>query len=161
PNRRIPRTLTVTDRHVLAVMGQSNPNLQLQRARLVIPGGAAGAENSRLVNLDRATGRLPWRVGAPQPPQDPAPRGTSLTGTPLVVGDAVFVAAYGTGGQMQECHLLCFDLATGAFRWQTHIVSANVGPVYGTTINMHNSADLAYASGGIFVITNNGALARV
>jgi outer membrane protein assembly factor BamB/tetratricopeptide (TPR) repeat protein len=168
-------TLTVTDNAVLAIMGQSN-RLQMiyQQQGMEIPGGGGGGidAGTRLVCLDRATGAERWKVAMGAIAGDNLKddererlRALDLSGSPVVVGDNVFVI--GRGGkdvQFENCYVLCFDLATGAYRWSCLVASANSNfNVYGGDPSQTGNtlSHLAYASGRLYVLTNLGALASV
>ena len=49
-----------------------------------------------------------------------------FTGSPLVIGDNVYVAAHGSAlMQFEDCYVLCFDKDTGRFNWACYIASSN------------------------------------
>ncbi|MCC7349629.1 MAG: PQQ-binding-like beta-propeller repeat protein [Phycisphaerales bacterium] len=153
-------TVTVTDDAVLAVMGQMD--------RMAVMMGQAQSKDRqpRLVCLDRRTGAQRWVVGANQLPDEvSALRNLSLNGSPLVIGDNVFVAARGgKGAQFEDCYILCFDLGSGKYKWSCYIASANSGNMmWGGEVPLpyETCAQLAYSSGRLYVLTNLGALAAV
>ena len=158
-------TLTLTDRAVLGVMGQSD------RSRASV-GQAAGGE-ARLVCLDRQTGRENWIVtlSGLELPKDLADdqqksiRSLQMNGSPLVIGDSVLISARGVKNQQfEDCWVLCFHLATGKYRWGCYVASAStVGAMYGGGQGMgsENTAHLAYANGRVYVLSNLGALAAL
>ena len=74
--------VTVTDNSVLAVLGQSDP-----RSQLFLQGGA---RESRLVCLDRASGKERWSFSARALAEDRSnARSMELAGTPLLVMEAM------------------------------------------------------------------------
>lgn len=163
-----PRThqlsLTLTDRAVLGVMGQPDRSL-------MNPGVVQAAE-PRLVCLDRATGRENWVValsGLPLPKdlpddQQKSIRSLQMNGAPLVVGDTVIVAARGVKqAQFEDCWVLCFDLDSGDYRWSCYVASASMtGAPWGMQVqSIENTAQLAYANGRVYCLTNLGALAAL
>jgi outer membrane protein assembly factor BamB/tetratricopeptide (TPR) repeat protein len=162
--RGVQLGVAVTDEAVLAVMGQPDDWLAMQGI------GGSGAE-PQLVCLDRATGKKRWSVG-PQsldaPDGQRSVRQVRLVGTPLVVGDSVYVAAKGRGGQFEESQVLCFSMETGRLRWSSYVASANGGNAMmwaggdmDPTGRPSGIGQLAYASGRIYVLTNIGALAAL
>lgn len=163
-----PRThqlsLTLTDRAVLGVMGQPD--------RSLINAGVVQAAEPRLVCLDRATGRENWVValsGLPLPKdlpddQQKSIRSLQMNGAPLVVGDTVIVAARGVKqAQFEDCWVLCVDLDSGDYRWSCYVASASMtGAPWGMQVQaIENTAQLAYANGRVYCLTNLGALAAL
>ncbi|MGA3066947.1 MAG: PQQ-binding-like beta-propeller repeat protein [Tepidisphaeraceae bacterium] len=150
--------VTLTDKYVAAVMGMpdrlsGNPD--------------ASQSDTRLVCLDRASGRLLWTVSAEQLPEDQgALRSAQLNSAPLIVGDNIYVIAEGgRGQQFEECHVLCFGVSDGKFRWASYIASASgdsagISPD-GMIVVSDVVSHLAYAGGRLFVITNLGAAAAL
>jgi hypothetical protein len=65
-------------------------------------------------------------------PQAPVPhsgaaaiRQLELCGSPLVVGNNVYVTGRGgRGSQFEDCYVVCLDLAGGAFKWASYLASA-------------------------------------
>ena len=153
-------TVTLTDDAVLAVMGQ------LDRMAIMM-GQVTGVDREpRLVCLDRQSGAQRWVATTKQLPQDVAGlRNLSLNGSPLVIGDNVFVAARGgKGAQFEDCYVLCFDLGSGRYKWSCYIASANSGNMmWGGDVPLpfESCAQLAYSSGRLYVLTNLGAMAAV
>src|SRR2546429_5768723 len=87
--------------------------------------------DTRLVCLDRRSGKEKWVVRPQTLARAPDARGNQdkpdkldrrslqqldLTGSPLVIGDNVYVAAH-SGGMLQfeDCYVLCFDKDSGRF----------------------------------------------
>ena len=117
---------------------------------------------SIVVCLDRTSGAARWTV---QPAALPAAlRESAFIGTPLVVGDAVYVACRGgRPNQFDDCYVLCFAAANGQLRWSSYIASSNAnisetGETFGSTPPV---AQLSYSSGRVYVLTNLGALASL
>ena len=150
------QTIALTEDSVLAIMGQLDMNS-------VLFGMNFSERDTQLVCLDRRSGKQKW-IFRPQQLPGETLQGLELSGTPLVVGDNVYVTAHGTGGvQFQDCYLLCLDLG-GHFKWSTYIASANAGvAIFDGDYSDLNSAipQLAYSGGRIFVLSNLGALASV
>ena len=172
----------LTDDAVLAVMGQTD-----RVAMLYAPGSA---RESRLVCLDRRTGRERWiftarsavQPAAP-PAAQPAPveqneargrfgarpagdaRTLELVGTPLVIGDRVYVTAEsGAGMQFEQCEVLAVDLASGKLLWRTYIASASTSMQpwdVDPTSQTDTIPQLSYADGRLYVCTNLGAVASL
>lgn len=153
-------TVTVTDDAVLAVMGQ------LDRMAVMLGQVAADDRDPKLVCLDRQTGAKRWITDTRQLPEEAASlRHLSLNGSPLVVGDHVFVTARGgKGAQFEDCYILCFNLADGRYKWSCYIASASSGNMmWGGDVPLpfETCAQLTYSSGRLYVLTNLGALAAV
>lgn len=152
-------TLTLTDRSVLAVMGQEDP------VRTLI--GIPDSGETRLVCLDRETGKENWIV-SPSQFKQPDLKIAQFSGSPLVVGDNVLIVANiaKQTGAFEDCFVLSFDANNGTPRWSTHVASASTVaaqfagfmPNYTPPIN---ETHLAYANGSIFVQTNRGVLASL
>lgn len=158
-------TVTVTDHSVLAVLGQVDVAMMMN----IGFGGMmpAGRDAARLVCLDRTTGRERWTVSPKQLPESAAQlRDLTLGGSPLVVGDNVYVL--GRGGkrmQFEDSYVLCFSLTDGSFRWSCYVASGNADPnAMQRGMGMlggDSVAHLAYASGRLYALTNLGALAAI
>lgn len=151
-------TVTVTDQSVLAIMNQTDP----QAAVLgMIPPG----QETMLVCLDRETGQEKWTTSAAQLPEEAAAlRSLALNGSPLVVGDNVYVLGRGGKGQFEDCYVICFNLSDGKYRWSCYIASAHAGQQMWDGQNNSLSdgvSHLAYAGGRLYVLTHLGALAAV
>jgi outer membrane protein assembly factor BamB len=163
-------TLTLTDNSVLAVMGQST------RAIGVVDGFAPRPMSpTRLVCLDRKTGRERWTVSLGfiegdglKDEEKQRLQSLDLSGSPLVIGNKVFVIARGgKDPQFENCYVLCFDLSSGHYRWSCLVASA------GSSQNVYMQANaetgssgstvshLAYAGGRLYVMTNLGAVAAI
>ena len=159
PNQHF--TVTVTDNAVLAVTGQPDAGSFVNQG---IP--MPVDRDTRLVCLDRATGKERWAVTPKQLPESAAAlRTLGMSGSPLVVGDNVYIL--GRGGkpmQFSDSYVLCFSLRDGSFRWSCYLASGNADPnnmqgmmgVFG-----ENVTHLAYASGRLYALTNLGALAAI
>ncbi|HET6251407.1 MAG TPA: PQQ-binding-like beta-propeller repeat protein [Tepidisphaeraceae bacterium] len=154
--------VTLTEHEVLAIMGQPDP--------LAALAGMQVSGESRIVCLDRPTGREKWTVALSQlPDQAKEARLLQMSGSPLVVGDSVLITAHGNKAQFEDCYVLAFDLATGKFRWSTYIASAsaNAGNMMWQGMGNvardvgENTSHLAYANGRVYVQTNLGALAAL
>lgn len=151
-------TLTLTDSSVLAVMGYSD------RMANYYGSSAYGADRAtRLVCLDRATGREKWST-KPNKISEENLRALDFSGSPLVVGDNVYVI--GRGGKnptSEDCYILCFDVNSGNYKWSCFIASSNSG--YNQFTGQYGSNDslshLAYSSGRIYILTNLGAAAAI
>lgn len=158
-SRRQQYTVTVTDKEVLAVVGQNGRAIQF-------PGQpAAQRGETRLVCLDRATGKEKWSQSPKDFPDQGNVRSLGLGGSPLVVGDNVYVC--GTGGksaQFDDCYVFCLDRATGNHKWSAYVCSAATGQVLwgGETGPVGDVvASPSYASGRLYVLTNLGAVAAL
>lgn len=167
-------TLTVTDKLVLAVMG--NPDITSIQYAMGFggqpnPGRPPANRGTKLVCLDRESGREKWSTSAAQiqltPEQQkdqPGLNWVNLAGAPLVVGNNVYVLGRGGAGQ-DECYAICFDLESGKYRWSSFLASSS-GNGYGAFgmgmgYNTNAIAHLAYSSGRIYVLSNLGAAAAL
>jgi len=146
-------TLTLTDDAVLGVMGRGGP--------LAIPGIGQGGDvqsSSRLVCLDRATGRQRWSI-VPNLPEGSA-RALVFSGSPVVVDDNVYIIVRGTSSAgVEDCHVASYSLADGTLRWATYLASSQTSGAFmpGSATLSH----LAFSSGRLLVCTNLGAVAAV
>jgi outer membrane protein assembly factor BamB/TolA-binding protein len=158
-SRRQQYTVTVTDKELFAVTGQAGRSY-------VFPGqNAAQRGETRLLCLDRATGREKWSRSPKDFPDQGNVRSLGLGGSPLVVGDNVYVC--GTGGKSQQfddCYVFCLDRETGEHKWSAYVCSAATGQVlWGGDAGpaADTVASPAYASGRLYVLTNLGAVASL
>ncbi len=157
-------TVSVTDDSVLAIMGLSD-------AKMMSGAGYLSLHDTRLVCLDRKTGREKWVVrpqslaGSAPPAVANALRDMDLSGSPLVVGDNVYaILRGGKGLQFEDCYVLCLDVDTGKYKWATYVASANSqGQLLDdfTLAAPQSVSHLAYASGRVFCLTNLGAVAAL
>jgi outer membrane protein assembly factor BamB len=160
------QSVTVTDRHVLAVMGQVDRLGGIQYGQAPQPPG-----EPRLVCLDRSTGAAAWTVqlstvaGVPKNEDERAIRGLTMSGAPLVVGDTVLVAGRTPRtAQGEDCYVLSFDLGTGKFRWGCFVASSGVpqNPGYPVQQPANDAvAHLAYADGRVYCVSHLGAVASL
>jgi outer membrane protein assembly factor BamB len=150
--------VSVNDKYVTAIMGQSD---------LLAPNVGPSAQDSRLVCLDRATGKEIWNTTLEDLPESQnALKVLQMCGSPLMVGDNVYVLVHGLKGQFEDCYVACFTLATGRFRWATFLANASADPSIGIMADdtfQYSDAisHIAYASGRLFVVTNIGAVASL
>jgi outer membrane protein assembly factor BamB len=150
-------TVTLTDNSVLAIMGLNDP-LALQMGAA----GIRGESETRLVCLDRQTGKENWAVTTKQ--LGATLKNVRFTGSPLVVGENVYVVGRGGQGmQFEDCYVICLSLTTGQPQWNCYIASANTGNQMwgGQSITFASTSHLAYSSGRLYILTNLGALAAV
>src|SRR4249919_1976323 len=99
-------TVTVTDRSVLAVMRQFERVTTVNEAGNINNLLQANGE-TKLVCLDRATGTERWSI-SPGQFADPNLRELELGGSPLVVGDLVYLNARGGKPmQFEDSYVLC------------------------------------------------------
>lgn len=148
----------LTDDAVLAIMGQSD-----RMTMLYAPGAP---RESRLVCLDRRTGRERWSFAArtlAQRQRDQ--RSLELVGTPLVVGNRVYATVKsGAGMQFEQCEVVAIDLSAGTLLWRSYVASASTSaqPWDVDPSNLAESApQLSYSDGRLYVCTNLGAVASL
>ena len=151
--------ITLTDTSVLAVMGL--PSTLLTTFNLADP------HDARLVCLDRATGRENWTVSSRDLPVDTL-KNLRIGGAPLVAGSNVYLAGISSKGNgYEDCYVLCFDLATGKYRWSTYVSGAPMAgqtlynPNTGYSPLAHLPAHLSYAGGRLFVVAGVGSVAAL
>jgi outer membrane protein assembly factor BamB len=150
--------VSVNDKYVTAIMGLSD---------LLAPNVGPNAQDSRLVCLDRSNGKPLWTTTLEDLPEsENALKVLQMCGSPLMVGDNVYVLVHGLKGQFEDCYVACFALATGQFRWATFIANASADPAIGIMADdtfQYSDAisHIAYASGRLFVVTNIGAVASL
>lgn len=154
--RNQQHTLTLTETQVLAVMGHSE-----RAAQYGVP--VYGQDRgTRLVCLDRATGRERW-VARPNKITEENLRTLDFSGSPLVVGDNVYIM--GRGGKnmsAEDCYVLCFDMNSGSYKWGCFVASSNNGWAYaGQAMTADTLSHLAYSSGRVYALTNVGACAAL
>jgi outer membrane protein assembly factor BamB len=156
PARNQQFTLTLTDNSVLGVLGYSE---RWANFGMPVYGSDRG---TRLVCLDRQTGKEKW-VARPSKISEENLRALDFSGSPLVVGDNVYVI--GRGGKnmaSEDCYVLCFNVNTGAYKWNCFIASANNVVGYNMQMPANDTlSHLAYSSGRIYVLTNLGAAAAL
>lgn len=106
-------------------------------------------EPFRLSNLDPATGKARWST------ESGALSNWAFIGSPLVVDGAIYITAHPKDNQ--DIHLLSVNLADGKLNWESRLGQPQVGnnwrgmPVYPLPV-------LKYASGVVYVLTNNGSV---
>ncbi|HEY7119450.1 MAG TPA: PQQ-binding-like beta-propeller repeat protein, partial [Tepidisphaeraceae bacterium] len=148
--------LTLTDTSVLGILGASE---RLANYGMPVYGSDRG---TRLVCLDRATGKERW-VARPNKIAEENLRALDFSGSPLVVGDNVYVI--GRGGKnytAEDCYVLCFDVNTGAYKWACFIASANNAFAFNGQMPAGDTlSHLAYSSGRVYILTNIGACAAL
>jgi outer membrane protein assembly factor BamB len=161
--RNYQHTVTLTDTSLLAVMGQPD--------RRALEIGVQLQGETRLVCLDRGTGKENWVVAPSSlqlPKEAEAVRQLQFLGSPLVLGDAVLVAGRSSKPtqQFEDCWVVCFDLASGRYRWSSYVASSSAaGAMWGLQGGVagfsDNATHLAYGDGRIYVMSNLGALAAL
>ena len=152
-------TVTVTDATVLAVLGQPGRGFLMNEMGMPIaPGG-----DTQLVCLDRATGARRWSISPRHFPDSMANlRELQMGGSPLVVGDNVYVAARGGKPmQFEDSYVLCFNLADGKARWACYLASGNAQNFPQAAGGDGDVSHLAYSGGRVYAVTNIGAVAAI
>ncbi|HEV7298956.1 MAG TPA: PQQ-binding-like beta-propeller repeat protein [Tepidisphaeraceae bacterium] len=145
---------TVTDDAVLAIMGQGDRRAAMNMGQTL---------ETKLVCLDRRTGAQRWVASTADLP-DEAQRAMALGGSPLVIGDNVYVTGRSAKqANFEDCYVICFNLADGKAKWTSYISGASVfnSPWGGMPIASDNDAHVAFAGGRLFVSTNLGAVAAL
>ncbi len=154
-------TVTVADRSVLAVVRQFE--------RIPTQDGAGAINDllqpngeTKMVCLDRATGIERWAV-TPRQFADQNLKQLELSGSPVVVGDNVYINARGGKPmQFEESYVLCLGAGDGKLRWACYLASGNAaGNMMGFTSTPNNASHIAYDGGRLYVSTELGAVASV
>src|SRR6185503_17207647 len=126
--------------------------------------GVMSAPDSQtsLVCLDRQSGARRWSVEPRYFPDSLASlKQLELGGSPLVVGDNVYVAARGGKPmQFEDSYVLCFNLADGKLRWACYLASGNVQDM-NSPLTDAPASHVAYSGGRVYAVTNLGAVAAV
>ncbi len=172
-------TVTVTPSQVMAVIGQpdrqtgNNPYANMQ-----ISSDGSIVSTTRLVCLDRSTGREMWtRTPADLPESAGTIRAGTYNGTPLVVParfagragtdeaqqapeDSILVAVRGgKDNQFDDCYVVCLSARTGEYRWSTYVGSASRGwSDYAGVFDNQDPTQLALADGRVLVMSNLGTV---
>jgi outer membrane protein assembly factor BamB len=149
--------VTINEKYVAAVMGLSDPIMQS-------PMGPD--QESRLVCLDRKTGKEIWSTSPRNLPDSQSPlRELTMGGSPLIVGENLYIILHGARGQFEDCYVVCYGVADGRFRWASFIANSNseINNIFADDSLVISDAvsHLAYASGRLFVITDLGAVASL
>jgi outer membrane protein assembly factor BamB len=151
--------VSVNDKYVVAVMGLASDPFSPAMAQMPVTG-----EESRLVCLDRKTGRSLWTF-APRdfPDAQSSLRELRMGGAPLMVGDNVYVMVHGARGQFEDCYVASFSLDSGQFRWATFIANSSSGGGFADDAELFSDAvsHIAYSGGKLFVVSNIGAIASL
>ena len=156
-------TIAVTDTSVLAVMGTGDLRMMF---------GGAGRATQYTGCVSRSTHRRERWAARPAQLAESAPaaamaamRELDFSGSPLIVGDNVYVMGRGSKGmQFEDCYVFCIDLNTGKSKWATYVASANIAGLFfddGFGSSQQGVSHLAYASGRVFCLTNLGAMAAL
>jgi outer membrane protein assembly factor BamB/tetratricopeptide (TPR) repeat protein len=153
--------VTLTESSVLAILGQTD-NIAFNRDTGQV---LRRSGDTQLVCLDRATGSRKWFASPRQLPEGQQNlRDLDFIGTPLVIGDNVYVQARGGKPmQFEDAYVLCYSLADGKLRWACYLASGNAqGDNFtGQVVASNSVSHLAYAGGRVYVVTNLGAVAAV
>jgi len=152
--------VSVTGDSVFAILGQidfSGPMAYL-----------AQPTPPQVVSLDRGTGKRNWATTPERlklPESAAALRQGMFYGTPVVVGDSIYVMVRATrGGQFDECHVVSLKASDGSFQWSSYVASTSLGNRFaqfddGSGFGAGATGQLSYADGRLYVLTNLGALA--
>ena len=102
--------VTLSDKSVVAVMGLPNENLGVPMM--------APAQTTRLVCLDRETGKQNWTTSVTELPESASRyRRLQIAGAPLIVGDNVYVIGQGEQNlSFEECRRTVFQIERREFR---------------------------------------------
>ncbi|HEX8521047.1 MAG TPA: PQQ-binding-like beta-propeller repeat protein [Tepidisphaeraceae bacterium] len=160
PNTQM--TVTVTDRNVLAVLRQFDRIAQQDGAGVINNLLQANGE-TKLVCLDRTTGQERWAV-TPRQFADQNLKQLELGGSPVIVGDNVYINARGGKPmQFEDAYVLCLGLNDGKLRWACYLASGNAAGnmIEGQNSLSTNASHVAYDGGRIYASTELGAVACV
>jgi outer membrane protein assembly factor BamB len=157
--RSVQESVCLTDDSVLAVMGEPDTEAANYSGEFM--------RDTQLVCLDRQTGRERWVLTPDRLPGEPAAlRQLDFGGSPLVVGQNVYILARGGRGmQFEDSYVLCMDLQTGKYKWSSYLASANntaqMWEMEAAAMTGQNFSHIAFSGGRLFVSTNTGAVASV
>ncbi len=156
-----PLGLSVTDRFVVSVLGQTN-----SMRNMFMGNQNQQGEQSQLVCLDRVTGKAVWTTTLQKiklPDELGNLRNGQFCGIPLVVEDTIYVPVRADrGGQFEECHLVAIRLRDGEFQWGSYVASSAANMMIDQETGMATGSFnpmLSYSDGRVYVSTNLGALA--
>lgn len=152
-------SVSVTADSVYAVLGQADFTAQ------AIVGMS---QSPQVVCLDRQSGKRKWSTALDRlklPAADAALNQGIFYGTPVVVGDSIYLMVRTTrGNQFDECHVMALRAADGAYQWSAYVASTSLGNRFaqiddGSANALGATGQLSYADGRLYVLTNLGALA--
>ncbi len=152
--------VTLTDRHILAIVGQTQPSLRGQPV-------ARRSSPAQLVCLDRLTGELLWSFApSEQKTVDNDLKRAEPIGTPVVADGSVYFVARGGGQQFENAFAVSLNLADGSVRWTRHIASGTAPGIaqmdFGGMPSMTEpDSHLSVSDGRLFVCTDMGAISAL
>jgi outer membrane protein assembly factor BamB len=153
--------LAVTSSVVLAMLGQPDRGLIRPYDDLFVK---PAKDTTRLVCLDRDTGKLIWERALLDLP-DPAgviPT-ASLDGSPLVSpdGNSVLVCARRSQNSgFDDCYVVSLSISDGSYRWSTYVGGSTPGPG-GRLASVNAAPALARFEGTVWVMSNLGTIAAL
>lgn len=152
-------SVTVTEDSVVAVMGFVDSRFNRMDLNNL------GTSTPRVTRLDRKTGRLVWDSSPASYPESAAGlRGVTLSGSPVLVGETLYVAARGSkGNQFDDSYVIALDYATGKFVKAIYLASASAPAQWNMdgSIATPTVTHLASAEGRLYAQTNLGVLACI
>jgi outer membrane protein assembly factor BamB len=153
-----PSAVTVGAEDVYAVMGggMNRPEVFGQRDR-------AGSL-TRLVCLDRLSGRVEWIVSPEDLEAGAAVMSLEFSGAPIAAGENVYVLGRGDTGTFESCYAICLDARTGEKKWVRYVAgSATGGAGFGGMESPLSPATShpALSQGRLFIAGENGAVAAL
>ncbi|MDP9175127.1 MAG: PQQ-binding-like beta-propeller repeat protein [Planctomycetota bacterium] len=158
--------VTINDKYVTAILGLGDDSPDGVSNGSFVVSSVYSVSDPQLVCLERQTGKELWRISMRGLPEAQSTlRGLQISGSPLIVGDNIYVVAHETKGQQfEDCHVLCFDVSNGQFRWESEIVSASNPITFngdGQLVVSSPVSHIAYSGGRLFVVTGLGAAAAL
>lgn len=111
--------------------------------------------------IDLATGATVWKQRRDDLPVQDFVNRVSVSATPIVIGDRVYVAGYVLEGAI-NVYVLCLDLETGDLLWKTPLVIGQQElTMFNKSFKEFTLQMLAASEGCLYVCTNLGLVASL
>jgi hypothetical protein len=119
---------------------------------------------TRLVCLDRQSGREEWILSPEDLEAGAAVKSLEFSGAPIAAGENVYVLGRGDTGTFESCYAICLDARTGEKKWVRYVAgSATGGAGFGGMESPLSPATShpALSLGRLFIAGENGAVAAL
>lgn len=145
----------VEGNEVLGILPAQNNNSRMNRRITYYYGG--NLTPTRLVLLNRSTGKESWSVNAYELPLSEKGE-LQFVGAPILTGDAAYVLARKMGSDtFTQLYLVRMDRQSGKLEWSTYICSVSSGGYYNALQNSGGIGIPTLVDDQIFVSTGMGA----